>query len=66
MIRGNEEICNQAIKKVNEQYPDWKLNIKFDNDRFKYMQQQQNPPRQNIQMNPYQQQQPQRMNFDNK
>jgi RNA recognition motif-containing protein len=47
MIKGNDEICSQVIKKVNEQYPEWKLNVKVDNDRFKFMQQpQQNNPRQ--------------------
>ena len=63
MVKGNDDICNQVIKKVAEVQPDWKINIKVDNDRFKYMQQAQQQTRQN----PYQQPgQHQRMNFDQK
>ncbi len=41
-------MCNQIIKKVNEIYPEWKINVKIDNDRLKYMQPNQQPNRQNL------------------
>jgi hypothetical protein len=69
MVKGNDDLCNQAIKKINEHQPDWKINIKVDNDRLKYMQQNQNQQHRNPQqqMNPYQSgQQPQQRVYDQK
>ena len=42
-------MCNQIIKKVNEVCPEWKINVKIDNDRLKYMQPNQSNNRQNMQ-----------------
>lgn len=34
-MKGNEAFGYEIIKKLQEKYPTWKMNVKFDNDRLK-------------------------------
>jgi hypothetical protein len=34
-MKGNEAFGHEIIKQLQEKYPSWKMNVKFENDRLK-------------------------------
>lgn len=41
-MKGNEAFGHQLIKKLQEKYPSWKMNVKYENDRQKMQRNNQN------------------------